>query len=189
MARVPTPHDPEEFDRLRRRVLWSMPTGLFVVGSRHADRRNLMTANWVMQVATEPKLVAVAVESGSLTRELIESGGGFSVSILPVGERAVIRRFVKPVQDVEFDPSGSVTSMQGQPVHEVAGGLPCLAVAVGWLACEVRQRLDWQGLTAERASHVLFVGEVAGVGESGVERAGGTGDVLAMRDTRMNYGG
>ena len=52
-----------------------MPTGLFVVGSRAGDRRNLMTCNWVMQVATAPKLVAVAVERGSVTRELIEAGG------------------------------------------------------------------------------------------------------------------
>ena len=47
------PDGDDAYDRLRRRVLWSMPTGLFVVGSRHGDRRNLMTANWVMQVATD----------------------------------------------------------------------------------------------------------------------------------------
>ena len=57
----PEGRDPEEYDRLRRRVLWSLPTGLFVVGSRAGARRNLMTCNWVMQVATTPKLVAVAV--------------------------------------------------------------------------------------------------------------------------------
>jgi hypothetical protein len=38
--------DPEEFDRLRRRVLWKMPSGLYLVGSRLGDRRNLMTLNW-----------------------------------------------------------------------------------------------------------------------------------------------
>ena len=31
---VPEGRDPEEYDRMRRRVLWSLPTGLFVVGSR-----------------------------------------------------------------------------------------------------------------------------------------------------------
>ena len=60
----PEGRDPDEYDRLRRRVLWAMPTGLFVVGSRAGDRRNLMTCNWVMQVATSPKLVAVSVERG-----------------------------------------------------------------------------------------------------------------------------
>ena len=90
---IPEGLDPEEYERRRRRVLWSMPTGLFVVGSRDADRRNLMTANWVMQIATAPKLIAFAVETGSVTRELVESGGGFSVSILPKEARSLVRRF------------------------------------------------------------------------------------------------
>jgi flavin reductase (DIM6/NTAB) family NADH-FMN oxidoreductase RutF len=103
----------DEFDRLRRRVLWSLPTGLFVVGSRSGDRRNLMTANWVMQVATVPKLVAVAVESGSLTRTLVEDGGAFSVTVLKRSDRAVVRRFVKPADDVVVDGDGVAVTIQG----------------------------------------------------------------------------
>ena len=43
----PPGSDPEEYDRLRRRVLWTMPSGLYILGSRAGDRRNGMTANWV----------------------------------------------------------------------------------------------------------------------------------------------
>ena len=33
--------DPDEYDRLRRRVLWKMPSGLYVVGSTDKlERRN-----------------------------------------------------------------------------------------------------------------------------------------------------
>jgi hypothetical protein len=39
------PEAQEESDKLRRRVLWTMPSGLYVVGSRDGDRRNLMTLN------------------------------------------------------------------------------------------------------------------------------------------------
>jgi hypothetical protein len=39
---VETPERQEEYDKLRRRVLWTMPSGLYVVGSRAGDRRNLM---------------------------------------------------------------------------------------------------------------------------------------------------
>jgi flavin reductase (DIM6/NTAB) family NADH-FMN oxidoreductase RutF len=185
---VPDGSDPEEYDRRRRRVLWSMPTGLFVVGSRSGDQRNLMTCNWVMQVATTPKLVTVAIEVGSVTHGLIEDGGGFSVSILARVDRALVRRFVKPAGDVVIDASGVVTAIQGEAVHEVADGLPVLASAVGWLACEVRQ-----GVSLARASHTLFVGEVVDAGET----SGAIGDkggpihpeVLRMEDTRMNYGG
>ena len=36
----------DEYDRLRRRVLWTLPSGLYVVGSRAGERRNGMTINW-----------------------------------------------------------------------------------------------------------------------------------------------
>lgn len=201
----PPGRDPEEYDRLRRRVLWSMPTGLFVVGSRSGDERNLMTANLVVQVATTPKLVAVAVEAGSATERLVQEGGGFSISILARADRAVVRRFVKPVIEVEVDGAGVATAMQGQPVVEVAGGRPVLASAVGWLSCDLRTTVDAidgpGSVEPVLLSHTLFLGEVVDVGEAepGPTGAGtdggtepepaGTTEVLRMEDTRMNYGG
>jgi flavin reductase (DIM6/NTAB) family NADH-FMN oxidoreductase RutF len=187
---VPSGREPEEYDRLRRRVLWSLPTGLFVVGTRAGERANLMTANWVMQIAISPKLVAVSVERGAETRRLIEEGGGFSVSVLAREDRTVVRRFVKPVAAVTRDATGEVTSMQGQPVVQVAGGLPRLEAALGWLACTVRETCTWEHLsptTTEGSSHVLFVGEVVDAGERGSGAA--EQPVLRMEDTRMSYGG
>jgi flavin reductase (DIM6/NTAB) family NADH-FMN oxidoreductase RutF len=188
---VPEGRDPDEYDRLRRRVLWSLPTGLFVVGSRAGDRRNLMTANWVMQVAVTPKLVAVSVERGSVTASLIEAGGGFSVSVLSRADRALVRRFVKPVVDIETDGDGVALTMQGESVTELAGGLPRLDAAVAWLGCRLRHTGDWDADDDEpRASHLLFVGEVVDAGER--DPAAGADDrpeVLRMEDTRMNYGG
>ncbi len=192
----PEGRDHEAYDRLRRRVLWSLPTGLFVVGSRSGPERNLMTANWVMQVATSPKLMAVSVESDSVTRRLVEEGGGFSISVLPRTERAVVRRFVKPTESVVLDQDGGVLSMQEVPVCEVAGGLPCLSAARSWLACQVRHILDWEGDMPDggAASHVLVIGEVVDVGEADARTAEADGaseetGILRMEDTRMNYGG
>jgi flavin reductase (DIM6/NTAB) family NADH-FMN oxidoreductase RutF len=190
---TPAPTDGDDAaDRLRRRVLWAMPTGLFVVGSRAADRRNLMTCNWVMQVATSPKLVAVAVESGSLTRQLIEEGGSFSVSLLARSDRGLVRRFVKPVRDVETDGRGVAVRLQGEAVEEVAGGVARLAAARAGRACSVRSIADGTGAVAGAgpASHVLVVGEVVEVGASDrLGRPDPDDSVLAMGDTRMNYGG
>jgi flavin reductase (DIM6/NTAB) family NADH-FMN oxidoreductase RutF len=163
-----------------------MPTGLFVVGSRDGDRRNLMTANWVMQVATAPKLVAIAIEASSVTRELVERGGAFSVSVLPKEARNVIRRFVKPVAETVLGDGGEVVSMAGEAVREVTGGLPCVADAAAWLSCELRQLIEWERPGDIPASHVLVVGEVIDAGEW---RDAGAAGALAMSDTRMNYGG
>ena len=191
---IPPGRDAEEYDRLRRRVLWSLPTGLFVVGTRGGVRRNLMTANWVMQIATTPKLVAVSVEQDSVTLSLIEEARAFSVSVLSRSDRALVRKFVKPVSEVELGPDGAASAMSGVPVVETAEGLPRLEAALSWLSCSVRSIDRWDDHASEgAASHVLVVGCVTDAGS--VEGREGADDgedgpgVLRMEDTRMNYGG
>jgi flavin reductase (DIM6/NTAB) family NADH-FMN oxidoreductase RutF len=163
----------DSFDRLRRRVLWKMPSGLYLLGSRAGPRRNLMTLNWASQVALEPKLVGVSVEREALTQELISAGRVFAISILARADRAVVRRFVKPAED---DPDAGTLS--GHPVRTDVTGAPILSAAVAWVDCEWRQ-------TVECGSHRLFIGEVVGAGFGADEAT----EVLRMEDTRMNYGG
>src|SRR5687768_8489519 len=95
---VPDGEDADEYDRRRRRVLWSMPSGLYVIGSRAGDRRNGMTANWVTQLSFSPKLVGVSVEKEALTHELITAGVSFSVNVVAREDRAIVRKFTKPVE-------------------------------------------------------------------------------------------
>jgi flavin reductase (DIM6/NTAB) family NADH-FMN oxidoreductase RutF len=162
--------DPEDYDRLRRRVLWTMPSGLYVAGSRAGETRNLMTLNWATQLSFEPKLVGVGVEHGALTHELITAGQVFSLSIVDRGDRAIVRKFVKPAED-----DGT---LNGFEVFERATGAPILAQCVAWLDCEVRQGVETGG-------HTLFIGEVVDCGFVKDEST----PVLRMEDTRMNYGG
>jgi flavin reductase (DIM6/NTAB) family NADH-FMN oxidoreductase RutF len=166
----------DEYDRQRRRVLWALPTGLYLIGSRDGDAVNLMTANLVVQVCLEPKLVAVALEAGSVTADLTGRAGAFTVSLLARRDKDVVRRFVKPAHDVVRDAAGSVTAMSGHEVREVGTSrLPVLAAAVGYLVCAVVRQ-------EPLGSHTLFIGEVGEVGGEPV-------DVLRMEDTRMHYGG
>ena len=165
--------EPEEYDRLRRRVLWTMPSGLYVIGSRADDRRNLMTANWATQVSFDPKLVAVSVEENALTATLITDGGVFSISVVDREDRAIVRKFVKPVEHDED--SGT---LNGFAFHEARTGAPILDQALAYVDCELRQR-------AAVGDHILFVGEVVDAGFQGDE-----GSLpLRMEDTRMSYGG
>ena len=165
--------EPEEYDRLRRRVLWTMPSGLYVIGSRADDRRNLMTANWATQVSFDPKLVAVSVEHHALTATLITDGAVFSISVIDREDRAIVRKFVKPVEHDE----GSGT-LNGFAFHETRTGAPILDQALAYVDCELRQR------TAV-GDHILFVGEVV---DAGFQRDEGSLP-LRMEDTRMSYGG
>ena len=169
---VPDGADPEAYDRLRRRVLWSLPSGLYVLGTRGASQRNLMTLNWASQVAVDPKLVAVSVEAAALSHGLLGDGGVFSLNILPRDERALVRKFVKPLDD-----QGRPDELAGLALRDSLTGAPILAAAAAWLECEVRQEVGC-------GSHTLFVGEVISCGgePDGLEP-------LRMEDTRMNYGG
>ena len=63
-SRSPNYEQHDEYDRLRRRVLWKMPYGLYVVGSTDgAERRNGMTINWVTQLSFDPKLIGVSIDA------------------------------------------------------------------------------------------------------------------------------
>jgi flavin reductase (DIM6/NTAB) family NADH-FMN oxidoreductase RutF len=164
----PPNKEPEEYDKLRRRVLWTMPSGLYVVGSKSGDRQNLMTLNWATQLSFEPKLIGIGVEHGALTHELIDEAKIFSLCIIDREDRAIVRKFVKPVDISEW------------PTETHATGAPILTQAVAWLDCEVRQAVQTGG-------HTLFIGEVVDAGFSQTKPE--DTPVLRMEDTRMNYGG
>jgi flavin reductase (DIM6/NTAB) family NADH-FMN oxidoreductase RutF len=167
--------DPDEYDRLRRRVLWKMPSGLYVIGSTDkAERRNGMTLNWASQVSFEPKLLGISVEHGALTHELVSAGGVFSLNIIDREDRAIVRKFTKPV-DVDLV---AKTLNEFPYLDGPATGAPVLAQAVAYVECEVRQKV-------EVGNHTLFLGEVV---NSAFLKDEAT-EALRMEDTRMNYGG
>jgi flavin reductase (DIM6/NTAB) family NADH-FMN oxidoreductase RutF len=162
-----------DYDKMRRRLLWTFPSGLFVIGSRHGDRRNAMTANWVSQVSFDPKLVAVSIEKTAVTHELVTGSDAFSVCTVAREDRAIVRKFTKPVEvDAE------AMTLNGFPFHDGVTGVPVLDQSPSYVECEVRQSIDCGG-------HSLFLGEVVDCAFQGDE---GT-EVLRMEDTRMSYGG
>jgi flavin reductase (DIM6/NTAB) family NADH-FMN oxidoreductase RutF len=166
--------NPEEYDKLRRRVLWTFPSGLYVVGSRAGDRRNGMTTSWITQVSFEPKLVGVSVEKTAFTHELITEGGCFTICTIDREDRAIVRKFTKPVE-VDL----AAMTLNEFPFHDGAiTGAPVLDRAVAFVECEVRTPLDAGG-------HTLFIGEVVNASFQKKEDS----PVLRMEDTRMNYGG
>ena len=170
----PTGADPEEYDKLRRRLLWTFPSGLYVVGSRDDERRNLMTLSWCTQVSFDPKLVGIGVEKEAFTHELIAAGDAFSVNTIDREDRAIVRKFTKPVEH-----DAAAHTLNGFPFHDgAATGVPVLDQAAAVIECEVRNQVECGG-------HTFFIGEVV---NAVFQKAEGT-PVLRMEDTRMSYGG
>ncbi|MGH9024870.1 MAG: flavin reductase family protein, partial [Acidimicrobiia bacterium] len=150
----------DEYDRLRRRVLWKMPSGLYVVGSRAGDRRNGMTLNWATQLSFEPKWVGISVENTAFTHELITEGQVFVLNLVDREDRAIVRKFTKPV---EVD--AAAKTLNGFPFHDGVTGAPILDQAVAYVDCEVRQ-------SVAAGNHTLFIGEIVDVGFQKDEEAG-----------------
>jgi flavin reductase (DIM6/NTAB) family NADH-FMN oxidoreductase RutF len=176
----PVPPFPEgaeadEYDRLRRRVLWKMPSGLYVVGSTDkGGRRNAMTLNWSTQVSFDPKWLGVAVEREAFTHELIAASGVYALCLIDREDRAIVRKFTKPVEvDLEARTLNGLPYLDGPQT-----GAPVLAQSVAYLECEVRQPV-------EVGNHTLFLGEIV----NAAFLKGEDTEVLRMEDTRMNYGG
>lgn len=170
---IPEGADAETYDKLRRRVLWAMPSGLYVVGSRAGGTYNLMTLNWATQVSFDPKTVAISVEREALTHRLIDEGRCFTLNIVSRDDRAIVRKFVKPVE-ADLD----AHTLNGFAFHEGRTGAPVLSQALAHLDCELRESVPVGGST-------LFLGEVVDAAFHGAEDT----EVLRMEDTKMNYGG
>ena len=163
------------YDRLRRRVLRSLPYGLYVVGSRAGDRRNAMTLNWATQLAFEPKLRGHRRRADRAHPRADRGRRRSSRSCTIAREdRAVVRKFTKPVE-VDADArtlNGFAVPRRRQrrpdPRH---GGRPTSTAR-----CASRSPC---GL------HTLFIGEVVDAGFQHEEAT----ELLRMEDTRMDYGG
>ena len=157
---------------MRRRILWRMPSGLYLLGSAAGGRRNLMTHTWAMQVSQEPKLLAVSIRHDALTCELVRQGGAFSLCFLKREDRAIVRAFTKPAEE-----GPGPAMLGGVAVRTGSTGTPIFSGAASWLECEVRQEL-------ELGDHALFVGEVGDCGAPDEDAP-----LLRTEDTRLNYGG
>jgi len=154
------------------KVMWQIPTVLCLVGSRSGDEWNGMTQSWVTQVAMQPVLVAISVDSSAVTNRLIKESGAFSVNLWDREDTRVFVKFSKPA-------AKDGDTLNGRPIREGKTGVPIFTEAVAFLECRVSQ-------TIPLGSHDLFVGEVVDAGF--LDGREGT-PVARIGDTRMKYGG
>lgn len=184
----PLAFDEADIEPRRRRLLWAMPTGIYLVGSSGGDGGpyNLMTHSLAVQVATEPCVLALSIEREALTHGLVARTGRCALVVLRRDQRAIVRRFVKPVEDVALDAAGGPVALNGEAARLTPSGSPYLVDAAGCLDLRVLERIDFE-------SHTLFCCEVAAVATSEAVLEGPASarafEVLRMEDTKMNYGG
>ena len=155
---------------LINKVTWKIPNALVLVGSRHGEEWNGMTTSWVTQVAQEPVLIGIGVDTAAVTHRLISDGGSFTVNLWDSENTRLFVKFSKPAAKNGME-------LNGYPISEGATGAPIFNDSIAWMECEVRQAVDC-------GTHTFFIGELvaAGVNDDDARPA-------SMADTRMKYGG
>lgn len=157
-------------EELINKVTWKIPNALVLVGSRSGDDWNAMTTSWVTQVAQDPVLIGIGVDTLAITHRLIESGGSFTVNLWNAENTRPFVKFSKPA-------TKDGMTLNGYPITEGRTGAPVFEDAVAWMECEVRQAVDC-------GSHTFFIGELVAAGVNDDEAT-----PASMSDTRMKYGG
>ena len=126
-----------------------MTYGLFVLSARESDMDNGCIINSALQVASEPTRIAVSVQMGNLTREMIQRTGKFNVSVLTEAVPfETIRHFgMQSGRDVQ-------KFAQFAPVKRSHNGLLYVTENTNAMfSCEVRETVDL-------GSHMMFIGQV-----------------------------
>ena len=121
------------------------PSGVTIVTSRDGDRIQGMTVSAFTEVSLEPPLVLICADKATITHELIQASGAFSVSILEQRQEALSDKFAsKKDEHRRFEGLECETGSTG--CARIPGG-------VAWLDCTVQQ-------TVEAGDHFVHIGLV-----------------------------
>ena len=119
-----------------------------MLSARESDKDNGCIVNTCFQVAEGPNKLAISVQKGNLTREMIENSGVFNVSVL--------------TESVPFETIRHFGMQSGRDVNKLNGyafkrshnGLIYLTENTNAMfSCKVLEKTDL-------GSHMMFIGEV-----------------------------
>lgn len=145
------------------RLLNHGPTVL--VGSGHAGRTNVMAAAWAMPLDFDPPKVAVVIDKATLTRELVEASGQFSLNV-PTVAQAELTRAVGGMSGREH--ADKLDRCRVDTLPAPGSGVPLVQGCIAHLACKLLPA------TAHVAGpHDLFLAEVTAAWADGRVFSGG----------------
>jgi flavin reductase (DIM6/NTAB) family NADH-FMN oxidoreductase RutF len=138
---------------LLRRAFGTFATGVTVV-SVGGDSPHGMTANSFASVSLAPPLLLVCVDKAAAMHSILQSVGGFGVSVLAAHQEPVARHFAdrqRPLGVAQFH------SVDWRPGERT--GAPLIEDAIARFECRVTG-------SYEAGDHTIFVGELLSVDTS-----------------------
>lgn len=143
------------------RVMGEMPYGMYIVGTKMDDGVNGMMADWVMQVAFEPRLVAVSFENDARSLENVRASKVFTVNLLSQDRDSMelASKFAQPYYGAKVKGRPAAVAeevhrkLEGIAYTKSDRGCPVLEAALAWFECEAEQFLP-------AGDHTLVIGRV-----------------------------
>ena len=140
-----------------KKVLRNLSYGVYVVTSKDKDRNIGCVANSIMQVTSNPSVIAVSINHDNYTNKVIKENKNFGVSILKeTSDPKIIGTFgFKSSKD---------TDKFGDINFKEISDIPVLENTCGYMVCKV---ID----TMETSTHTIFLGEVINADDYSEENA------------------
>ena len=129
-----------------KKVLRNLSYGVYVVTSKDKDKNVGCIANSIMQVTSNPSVIAVSINHDNYTNKVIKENNKFGVSILKETTD------VKIIGTFGYKSSKDTDKFDGINFKEISE-IPVLENTCGYMVCKV---ID----TMETSTHTIFLGEV-----------------------------
>jgi len=141
-------------------ALFQVTHGLYILTAASGDRLNGQCLDALMQVTNAPPRIAIGVNKGSLTHEMIAETGQFVVNVLDREDQ----RCPEVIKHFGFQSGRTVDKFEDIAYELGKTGAPILPNAVAFYECRVLSEM-----TLDLETHSLFVAEVerAGTREEG----------------------
>jgi flavin reductase (DIM6/NTAB) family NADH-FMN oxidoreductase RutF len=120
--------------------------GVYAVGVTDGQRRDAFTAAWIMQASFNPLMLAVSINPGNASYEMLHVTGGFTVNVLKQGQLD-LARLLGTRSGRDQDKLAGVRSRPGRL------GSPILEDALAYFECELMGR-------TRAGDHELILGRV-----------------------------
>lgn len=129
-----------------KKVLRNLSYGVYVVTGKDKERNIGCIANSVMQITSDPAVIAVSINHDNYTNKVIKETNKFGVSILKEASDAKI------IGTFGFKSSKEIDKFEGVNYKEIAE-VPVLEDTCGYMVCKVIDKV-------ETTTHTVFLGEV-----------------------------
>ena len=140
-----------------KKVLRNLSYGVYVVTSKDKDKNVGCIANSIMQVTSNPSVIAVSINHDNYTNKVIKENNKFGVSILKETTDAKI------IGTFGYKSSKDNDKFDGINFKEISE-IPVLENTCGYMVCKV---ID----TMETSTHTIFLGEVINADDYSEENA------------------